>query len=256
MTWRLVYLGERDPYECASYIEAFPTAMKRNLITNTLNIHKWSKPTVFTGRGGSFGDAKQDFRVSSGMVLARGVQDVSHHFFLDKSQFLINIIYRSLEEISRREETTKIQRGIVNTLGVLGLTAVLKEGGNDVLIEGKKVSSVAPPLRDGDVRVIRFNLINDFDFDTVERAIVAKHNMRETMTTLKAKLGREITSEELIDALRLGFEPVLDAEFGDVEYELADAVKEIVAGLRKKYTSEQWIKTGRWSPVKDYWRPT
>ncbi len=254
MNWRLVYLGERDPHEVSSYNEAFAKAMKEGLITNSFYILRWSKPTVHVGRGGSFSDIKHDFRVEYGITEIRGSPNAPKHMFLDKCQFFLVFIYRSIEEPSNKEEMTRFQNGIVNTLDILGIKATLKKGGNDILIDGKKVSGIALS-KYGELRTVRITLICDFDFDIAENAIVSEKDLRKSIITLNSKLGREITSEEMINALKTGFEPILEAEFGDVEYDLTDVEKSIVSGLREKYTSEEWIKRGKWSPVKDYWRP-
>ena len=74
------------------------------------------------------------------------------------------------------------------------------------------------------------------------------------MTRLKAELGREVAFNEIVSALRRGFEDVLQVEF-EVSNSLTEAEERILEDLRVKYHSEEWLKYGKWSPVKDYWRP-
>jgi len=253
MRWRLVYLGERDQFECAAFSEAFIKARFDNLTPDTFYVFQPAESTVHYGRDGDLSKVKHKFCMEHGIKVVRYRHPNPDPMYFDKSSFLMYIIYRPSEIIPADVEMLRVQQGIVNALAVLGINAEIKRGGNDVLIDGKKVSGIAN-ITYKDIQVSKFFLNADFDFEVAENSIVSKHDLRESVTTLKNKIGHNASPEEILGALRRGFEPILSAEF-DMEYELTETEKAIVEGLRDKYTSEQWIKTGRWSPVKEYGRP-
>lgn len=252
MSWRLVYLGERDQFECAAFSEAFMKARFENLTPDTFYVFQPAESTVHYGRDGDPSKVKHKFCMEHGVKILRYRHPNRNPMYFDKSSFLMYIIYRPSEIIPAEVEMLRVQQGIVNALAVLGLEGEIKRGGNDVLIDGKKVAGIANITYE-DIQVSKFFLNADFDYDLAENSIVSKHDLRESVATLKGKLGHDVSSAEVVDALKDGFESILDAEF-EVEYELTESEKNIVEGLRDKYTSEIWIKTGRWSPVKDYGR--
>jgi len=252
MTWRFIYLGERHPYEVSSYSEAFKKARAANLVPDTMYIFQYGEPTVHYGTSPNTFRIKRKFCEENKIFLARANHG-SIPTYWDKASLYVFIVYRLSEEPVHSEELLRCQRGIVNALAELGLKAKIKEGWNDVLLNGKKVASIGSKLFYKGVQVSRFAIFLDFDFDTAEKAVIPKQEMRGYMTSLNAELGREVSPQEVVDALKVGFGSILDVAF-QVEYELTEGERDLVDGLREKYSSEKWIKTGRWSPVKEYER--
>lgn len=252
--WRLVYLGERDSYECASYTEAFGEARAADLIPNSLYIFHYKEPTVHYGRGAGRGKVKHNFCVEHGIKIVRSNNLSPNPFFCDKSMPVICIVYRSPEECTEGGEMLRCQKGIVNTLAALGLKTEIKRGGNDVLKDGKRIAGGVVSSYKG-IWETKFTLLNAPDFSVVVKTMVCKHDPWKSDTTLKVELGSEPSPSDIVKAFKEGFQPVYNAQFGDVEYDLTEIEKSIVVGLREKYTSNEWIRLGKWSPVKDYWRP-
>lgn len=253
MKWRLVYLGERDAFECASYSEVFKNARAGDIIPDSIFLYQYAEPTVHFGRGPGLGRVKHKFCEKNGIKVVRFNHPNQVAIFCDKSTFLGQIVYRPLVKIPADEEMVRIQQGVIDALAILGVEACIKKGTNDILMNGKKVAKVSN-ITYGDIQLSKILINADFNFELAEKSLVPKHDIREDIISLKAKLGREIAPAEMVDALRRGFEPILDAEF-ELVYEFTEAEKDVVAGLRDKFTSEMWIKAGKWSPVKDYWRP-
>lgn len=254
MNWRMVYLGERDAYEAISYFEAFKISMERGLNPNTLYLYGFSEPTVFFGKGRAVNTVKLDSCRRQGIKTVRGGIGGENALYFDRSATYLGILlYRTAEETPADIEMTRCQRGLINALSLLGLKAEPKKDGNDVLVDGKKICTIATHAYKS-IQMNIFGVSADFNFEMADKVIVPKSDMRKSITTLKEKLGHVVSPEAIIMALKAGFEPVFKTEF-EVSYELNEAEKKIVAELRKKYTSEEWTRRGKWSPIKDYWRP-
>ncbi len=142
----------------------------------------------------------------------------------------------------------------------MGLEAYPRTGANDVLVAGKKISGNSMDYIQG-VFTASGSIISDFDYDFCENALLPLPELfankeakshREWVTTIKAVLGREVSYDEVVSALRLGFEDVLQIEF-DLSNSLTDEEAQILEELKVKYQSAQWLKKGKWSPIKDYW---
>jgi len=123
-------------------------------------------------------------------------------------------------------------------------------------MRGKKVSSIGMYGVFGDVWIYSIDIFMNFNFEIAEKAIVSKHKvpMHETMTEIRVEAGRDISFEEMIDALKDAIEEEYNIEF-DISDRLTDAEEALIESLREKYTSNLWLRLGKWSPVKDYWRP-
>jgi len=249
MGWKIISLGEQNPYNIVSYAEAFKIARERVISPNTLVLSRFDRPCAV----GNYAKTKTGFCEASDITIIRTFTRSKNAMYCNRSEFLNYACYYPTKEMMQEEIFPWWLKIISKTLCELGLDAVPKKGGNDVLIHGKKVCSMSSHSH-GEVQLIGFNLIMNFDYDTAEKAIVPKNDLRETVTGVNAEAGREVTDDEVVAA----FKKLFEEEFGEeveVVYELTEAEREIVDGLGEKYRSEQWIKTERWSPVKDYGRP-
>lgn len=243
MSWKFVYLGERDFVEAISYREAFKIAMGRNISPDTLFIFKSDKAGVF---GGDYTNIKTTFCKERGIPIARQILSRNANYF-DNRIFVAQAFYHSPVKTTVSEWTERVAR----ILRRLGLEALPDR--NDVIIKGKKVSSIGVFSFEETLQWSSFNINMSFNYELAEEAIVPKHNLRETVTGINDVSERKIFDDEVVLAIKEELEEWLQEKV-DVFYELTEAEMEIVAGLREKYASEQWIKQKRWSPVKDYGR--
>lgn len=141
---------------------------------------------------------------------------------------------------------------LLASLANLNLTAFYPPRSSNIIIGNKKVSAIGFQIKQ-DTLLFTFSLLLDFDYDRAEKAIISPKDMRQNLTTLREELGREVSVDEAKSVLKQGFQSVLGIEFVDdklTEWEIKKGEK-----AREKYLSETWMKYGRWSPVKDYWRP-
>lgn len=243
--WRLLDLGVTEPYDNWINRETLLVAIKRNLIPNTVCFQIPSRH-VWVGK-----QANLEKRVNLEYCSEERIPVVRGP--VTNSVLVYDEDVLDCTAFSRRPPYDNLINSQIKGLQFMGLEAELKPGSNDIVVNGKKVSGAChlPPLgASGSVTV-------DFNYDFCEKAIIQipNKNMKpgEGVTTLKAELGRDVSFSEVISALRKGFESVLQAEF-EVSKSLTEAEEQIFEGLQEKYRSEEWLKYGRWSPVKDYGR--
>ncbi|MBA7715381.1 hypothetical protein ES703_124423 [subsurface metagenome] len=248
MSWKLVNLGERDPVDVVSYPEAFKIAREKNVSPDSLVISKFDRPGVH----GNYRKINPDFCREKNIGAVRSLLPSPNATYFDSSIFFCWVVYHPPEKATSGEIIYEWTEKISKALRRIGLAAIPKKGGNDVLIKGKKVSTVSAHSL-GKTQVIGFSIIMSFNFEVAEKAIVSKHTMRETITGINDVSERKYSDDEVVLAIKEELEESLQEKV-DVCYELTEAEREIVNGLREKYTSEQWIKYKRWSPVKDYGR--
>ncbi|MBA7615030.1 hypothetical protein ES703_22306 [subsurface metagenome] len=147
-----------------------------------------------------------------------------------------------------------LSKVIIAALNFLNINADWE--GCNIFVSGKKIGAVTA-YQFSDVILLKSHVFLDWDIDTAEKAIISpKHDMRERIRTLK-QLGKDVSFDELKDAVKQAFQQVfgitLEGELPNKE--LVDGIKASIEGLHPKYASETWLKYGKWSPVKDYWRP-
>ena len=255
--WRLLYLDAVDPFEMSSYEEVFSKARSLNLIPNSLIALRVSKPTAAVGQSASIKYwVNQKFCEENDVTIIRGFRQpagISNYF---GSENLLCWLVRDRLGSVDKWSISRFKKCVVHTLQILGLESTAKGTRNDVQVGGKKVSSIGIFSNSKrDIWIYTLDLFLGFNFEIAEQATVSKHKepMHEKMSTIQVEAGRNISFEELIDALKEAFKEEFNVEF-DISYELSDAENEIVDSLREKYTSKSWIELGKWSQIKEYWR--
>lgn len=250
--WRLLDLRVTDPYDNQPIKEVLLTALKRNLIPNTLC---FSVPRRYVWIGQRVNVEKRvnlEYCRREKIPVIRGILGGRGACTFDGDIIEYSLVSRN------RIDFELVMNCIVKGLRLMGLEAELRPRSNDILVKGKKISGNAAvsSLVGGDVIV-------DFNYDLSEKALLSPpelyankeaSNIREWVTSIRAELGREVPLSEVVSALKEGFETGLQVEF-DVTNSFTEAEEQILESLREKYRSEEWLKYGKWSPIKDYWRP-
>jgi len=141
----------------------------------------------------------------------------------------------------------------------IGLPAKVRPDSNDVLVGEKKIAGTTIQSF-GDTLFYGGTITIDFDYELARNILrippekfmdKKAKSVDEWVTSAKVELGREVGFDEIVDALKTGFEEILQVKF-KVSTSLSEEVERLIEGLQEKYRSEEWLKTGRWSPVKDY----
>jgi len=164
------------------------------------------------------------------------------------------IDYKTIKTLTVIKQNVSVTRDLlykcaIDSLKSLGLEATNPPKTNNVLIDDKKISLSSIRII-GDVIAFAWSIALDFDYDLAEKTIVSPRNMREWVTSLKKELGRTVSVDELRDAIKQGFQQTLEIVFEDADLSAEELMR--IDLLLPKYKSELWLKTGRWSHVKDY----
>ncbi len=248
--WKIVSLDKQNPYDVSSYHEAMSIAIERGFSQNSVVLSKLDRPVA---HGMVRGMINLAFCKETGIPIIRGIPGSVNSSYFDELTSLNYACYYPTTEMMTKKPTQWWQETICKVLMELGLQAVPRKGKNDILINKRKVCSMKHHSYKA-VYVMGFSLIMDFNYDLAEKVHIPKSDLRETITGINVEAEREVSNDEMTSAFKKVFEDEFQEEV-EVFYELTEAEKKIVDGLREKYTSESWVKYGKWSPIKDYWRP-
>lgn len=250
--WRFLDLGVINPYESEAVEEVIIKARRSKLIPNTMLI-RIPERYVEIGPKVSLNRVDVEYCRSEGIPIVREAGLGSSIVIFDGDIIYCNLVSDLvLNGVSLDRKT--YMECVVKSLQILGLNAYIKEKSNDIFIDGKKVSGNAAQVIQ-EIFIAGGSIIMSFDYDFCEKAIREVKNHRDWVTTLKTQLGREVSYSEVVSALRMGFEEVLQIEF-EASNTLTETEERMVKDLQVKYRSDVWLKYGKWSPIKDYWRPT
>ncbi|GAI72775.1 unnamed protein product [marine sediment metagenome] len=256
--WRLLKLGEVDAYTSNAITEALGLARSRGIIGNTLALYR--PPTfVWLGRRTSLSQVNVSFckeneipisrsYMGGGVILYGGQIEytfVSDETFFPSSDIAFNILIKC----------------VVKAYQSLGLPAIRRGNSNDILVGERKITGTGRS-RLGSSVLFTGNFLLDFNYDLAKRVLIipaekfqdkTAKNVVEWVTSLKKELNREVSFEEAEIALIQATGDVLGVQFEEAGLTVEELA--IMDELEAKYKSEEWIKYGKWSPVKDYWRP-
>lgn len=248
--WRFLDLGVLDPYVSEALTEAHVTARRKDLIPDTVCIRMPSRALLIGGKANiNMERINVDLCKREGIPVVRTSEVESGAAILDEGIVLCYVVSTSFFDMDSLLDC------MIKGLSRMGLTAYKRENSNDLLVNAKKVSGSYARKTRG-VFTASCSMLIGFDYEFCESVITAPLGKahRDWVTTLKAELGREVSYSEVVSALKKGFEEVLQVEF-EVSDSLTDVEKQILEGFHVKYHSESWLRYGKWSPVKEYWRP-
>jgi len=228
--------------------EALAISVGEGLSPNTLLFTQLAGEHVSIGRMASISQmVHPDFCMSNNIPVVRSFTSVRTSAFIDSNSI------RCLAVVNKDIIAPQLfYEAAVASLKGLGLKAEHVPETNNIVVKGKKLS-VCSVQTHGNSILFPWSIALDFNHDRAEKAIYSLKNMRDWVTSAKKELGREVSVDELKDAVKQGFQQALGITFE--EGELSPEELNNIGGLLPKYTSETWLKYGKWSPIKDYWRP-
>ncbi len=244
--WRLLRIREDKGAMQMAIDEAMLLARAQNLVPNTLRFFTWKPPALTIGYFQSLEQEINDSKAKEfGIDVVRrytGGGAVFHDAELTYSLVVPEkqISYEIVDSYGI------LCRGIIEGLRILGLESEFYPI-NDILAGGKKISGNAQTrkrgiilqhgtiLLDVDVRKM-FSLLKVSD-EKIRDKMIKK--VEERVTSLKNELGREVSLEELQDAIIKGFEKALNIEL--IDGELSDKEMELAEKLyQEKYSTKEW----------------
>lgn len=167
--------------------------------------------------------------------------------YLDQRQVFFQLILNRNNPdipINRERFYRKLLDPVVQTLRDFNLPAELRSP-CDLIINSKKISGNGAG-QIGECYVLVGNLLLDFNYEMMSSIISVPsegfrqeylHQMKESLTTLQAKLGRVISHEEVIERLKTNFALV----FSLTSTQLDNEVLEQIRKLTPMFRSEEWL---------------
>jgi len=249
---RLVRMGKMDGLSSVILMDALEIARSKGIVGNTMTLCCPSA-SIWIGEKQNLSHVDTLFCREKGIPVIRRVTEGGA--IVHGGQVTVDLFSDSLPTLPI------LVSGIIKAFRIIGLHAVHRPHSNDVLVNERKICGVIARTKGG---ILHFsaNLSLDFDSELAERALRIPaekfkdknaKTVGEWVTSTSRELGREVSYEEAEDALVKSFSSVLGVQFEEAE--LTSEELSIMDELADKYESESWIKYGKWSPVKDYWRP-
>lgn len=248
--WRLVDSGLVDGPTSQAIDEAIRLARLGARVSNTLHLYRRAPPTVSLGRYQRLEDSVDlaycrangiDVirRTSGGGTIYTDAHCLEYAVAVDQA-------YPAIPP-SLDESFQVICRGIVRALQTLGLDATYKPI-NDVLVRGRKISGSAQRRRR--ILLQHGTLLVDADFDAMNQALRGGEGgvaaLKERLTTVRREAGRGISVDTVSDALKQGFEEVLQMKL--VQGTLTPWEARRISELIPQYRSVAWVHAGGKKP--------
>lgn len=245
--WRLI-IDEGNAYWNMAVDEALLTLKDRGLIPNTLRLYVFNPSAVTVGYFQRIDDSVNlEFLRANNIDLTRRITG-GGSVYHDANGEITYSVTASISDISHNisESYRIICNGIIYALSEFGLKAEFAPI-NDVLINNKKVSGSAQSrrrnalLQHGTLMYrTNLNVLGSSLKAPKEKLITHKvTSIFERVTTISRELGRDVSKEEVINALIKGFSKALNADF--VRGELSDEEVRLASELVVKYKSVEWV---------------
>lgn len=247
--WRYIDFDLVDPPTSGALAEAMLIARSEGKCPDTFFIYRRKPPAVSIGY---FQAVNNTVNLAAcrelGVEVSRRITG-GGAIYSDENGIIYSIV--------ASEDNPKVPRNIAESYGVLckGLIEALKLLGldavfqpvNDILVGGKKVSGSSQTRRRG-VVLHHGTLLVRADIETMKKVLKipeekmsdkAAKSLEERVTSLEKLLEREVSMEEVKEAVKKGFEKALDVRFK--EGELTEYEKELVRRLvEEKYSRDEW----------------
>ncbi len=248
--WRLLDTGLHDAFYNMALDEAIATARSRNLVPNTVRFYRWEPSAVSIGYFQSMND-----EVNIAACEERGINYIRRitgggAVYHDRDgELTYSIIMNEDHELIPRDIQKSYQTicsGLVSGLKFLGLPAEFKPI-NDIIVGGKKISGNAQTRRLGVVHqhgtilrkvdpALMFTVLNVPSEKIRDKLI---KSTEERVTSINRTLGREVSFEELKEALIRGFEESFKIRL--VLGETLNFEKRLASKLKvEKYATKEW----------------
>lgn len=248
--WRLIDTGLNDAFYNMALDEAIVIARAKGLVPNTIRFFRWEPSAVSIGYFQSMTE-EVDIetcdrmginyvrrRTGGGAVYHDRDGELTYSIVVNENHPLISSDFLKTYE--------KLCSGLVQGLRLLGVPAEFKPI-NDIVVEGRKISGNAQTrgmgivhqhgtiLREVNPRIM-FTVLKVPSEKIRDKMIQA---VEERVTSINRYLKREVSFEELKEALIKGFETSLNiklkpGEVTEFEEKLAKKLKE------EKYATREW----------------
>ncbi len=248
--WRLLDTGLGDAFYNMALDEAIAIARSKKLVPNTLRFFRWEPSAVSIGYFQSMEeevDIKACNKLGIDYVRRRTGGGAVYHDRDGELTYSL-IINEDHPLISRDFQKTyeNLCSGIIRGLRILGVPAEFKPI-NDIIVGGKKISGNAQ-TRSMNVVHQHGTILRDVNptlMFTVLKVPSEKirdkmiKSVKERVTSIKSYLKKEVSFEELKDALIKGFEETFNIRL--IPGEVTNFEEQTAIKLKmEKYSTREW----------------
>jgi lipoate-protein ligase A len=252
--WRLLRLETHNAFMNMAIDEAILASRIENRVPNTVRFYLWKPSAVSIGK---FQDVENEVHLENcrklGVDVVRRITGGGTVYHDAEDEITYSVI-ASKEDLATEdivEVYSKIYRGLIEALEILGVTADFNEGNvkacPNLTVEGKKISGSAQCHKKS-VVLQHGTLLLDIDLErmfTLLRVPWARTCMevvdvaKNKITSVREQLGRKISLNEAETALKKGFGKALNSELR--EEKLKPFESELARELcERKYSTEDW----------------
>ena len=244
--WRLL-VGEGDAYWNMALDEALLELRREGRSPDTLRLYVFKPSAVTIGYFQKIGEAVDlEYAERAGIPVVRRATGGGSVYHDERGEITYSIA-TTVDKVPRAivESYRHICRGLVYALEELGLEAEFVPV-NDVVVRGRKISGSAQ-LRRGRGVLQHGTLMYATDLEILARVLRVPReklaargisSIYERVTTASRELGRRVTREEVVEALKKGFERALGVRL--VPGSLTGEELELARELVEKYRSREW----------------
>jgi len=247
--WRLVDLGEAEPYTAQAFYEAVAEAVHRGASPNTLLLVQPASPYACIGYHQDLEkeidlDYVQDVRLP---VIRRSQGGGAT--YLDGDQIFYQVVFKDSRALPRKVDALFERLLAVTVAGYrrLGVPAKFKPL-NDVVVEGRKLSGNGAGLHET-ATILVGNFIMDLNYPQMARVLrvpdekfrdkMAK-SMEQWVSSLRKELGESPPPERIKEMYVEEFQRLLGVEL--VPGEPTDEERRIFREeTRPRHTSREWL---------------
>jgi len=156
------------------------------------------------------------------------------------------VLYTMIQPISKEAKVhmNEVAKIITDALSKLGVSAK-REGRNDILVDGKKISGLAQ-YSIGSLICTHGSLLYDTDLDTLTKVLIANDSklhpkgiasIRSRVTNIKPYTNTKFSTDEFISELKA--ELLKDIEYSAYQ-PIADDLFKVNSIYNEKYGNESW----------------
>jgi len=228
--------------------EALLTLRIQDRIPDTLRLYVFKPSAVTIGYFQKIEESVDiEYALSRGIDVTRRISGGGSVYHDSNGEVTYSIVLPATGVFSDvRESYEVICRGLIEALKLMGVNAVFAPV-NDILVNGRKISGSAQARRMKTL-LQHGTLMYGTDLDTAARVLRAPQvklaakgvsSIRERVITLREALSRDVSKEEVADAMLKGFSKALNAETYIDEYREEEL--KLASELSLKYRSREWV---------------
>ncbi|MGY5872680.1 MAG: biotin/lipoate A/B protein ligase family protein [Candidatus Thorarchaeota archaeon] len=249
--FRFIDLETHDAYTNMAIDEAIMLAIKEGEALPTLRFYRWKPSAVSIGTfQGMHDEVAVDFCKSQGIDFIRRITGggaVYHDYNGEVTYSLLMPKKHPLAKTDILESYKLLCGGIVKALDHLGIKNAEFKPINDVTVGGKKVSGNAMTRRHGcvlqhgttllDLDVNRMFTILKVPQEKISDKMIS--DVKERVTSIRDILARQVTIDELGEALTQGFSDALKIELQTSKLS-AEESQTAMKLAKEKYSTDDW----------------